>query len=109
MTLGNFDLCLSEFLPMAAAGDFFYLQPYEQKALDENDRLWPEGAELFLSQKLDTKSEDDKRELLGTLPLLSSANLGLLILFISGVKPIVHVSGSDQNSQPIVYLKRAEE
>jgi hypothetical protein len=41
------------------------MKPYEQTEVEANDRLWPEGGELFLSRKLDTKTEEEKREVLG--------------------------------------------
>jgi hypothetical protein len=85
---------------------FFYLKPYEQTALEGNDRLWPEGGELYLSRKLDTKTEEEKREVLGILSLDSSANVGLLMLFVSGMKPVDAVHGSDSGSPPIVFLQR---
>ena len=82
------------------------MKPYEQTAVEANDRLWPEGGELFLSQKLDTKIEEEKREVLGISSLDSSANVGLLMLFVSGMKPVDAVHGSDGESPPIVLLQR---
>jgi hypothetical protein len=62
----------------------------------------PEGGELFLSQKLDTKTEEEKREVLGILSLASSANVGLLMLFMSGMKLVDAIHGSDGGSPSIV-------
>jgi hypothetical protein len=82
------------------------MKPYEQTEVEANDRLWPEGGELFLSRKLDTKTEEEKRELLGILSLDSSANVGLLMLFVSGMKPVDAIHGSDGGSPPIVFVQR---
>lgn len=61
-----------------------------------------------MSQKLGTKTEEEKREVLGMLSLDSSANVGLLMLFMSGMKLVDAVHGSDGGSPSIVLLQQTQ-
>jgi hypothetical protein len=43
----------------------FFLQPYTESAINANELLWAEGGELFISRKIITTMDEDKRQLLG--------------------------------------------
>jgi hypothetical protein len=45
----------------------YFLNPYPASALSANEKLWEEGGELYISEKIYVNTEDGKRQLLGIL------------------------------------------